>query len=234
MLEVKNIDIYRGETQVLWDVSITVNKKEIVAVLGANGAGKSTLIRGILGLLHPFSGKIIFKENDISQLPSFAITRMGVACIPEGRNIFNDMTVLENLELGAYSKRARPYLNKTMNWILEIFPVLYERKNQLGGTLSGGEQQMLAIGRALMSKPDLLLLDELSLGLAPIIIIELFKTIDKLREEESTLLLVEQNVETALKHCDRGYILETGRISMEGDAKELIANDHIRKAYLGI
>jgi branched-chain amino acid transport system ATP-binding protein len=147
-----------------------------------------------------------------------------VACIPEGRNIFNDMTVLENLELGAYSKRARPYLNKTMNWILEIFPVLYERKNQLGGTLSGGEQQMLAIGRALMSKPDLLLLDELSLGLAPIVIIELFKTIDKLREEESTLL----------KHCDRGYILETGRISMEGDAKELIANDHIRKAYLGI
>jgi len=234
MLEVQNIDVYRGEIQVLWDVSFMVNAKEIVAVLGANGAGKSTLIRSILGLLHPLSGKIIYKENDISQFPSYVITRMGVTCVPEGRHIFKDMTVLENLEIGAYSKRARPYLNKTTKWVFELFPVMYERKDQLGGTLSGGEQQMLAIGRALMSKPDLLLLDELSLGLAPKIAASLLKTIDKLRGEKTAILLVEQNIEMALKHCDRGYILETGKIKIEGCAKDLIANDHIRKAYLGI
>ncbi len=234
MLEVQNIDIYRGETQILWDVSFRINQKEIVAILGANGAGKSTLIASILGLLHPVSGKIIFRENDISKISSHAITRMGIACVPEGRHIFQDMTVLENLEIGAYSKRARPSLNKNIKWVFDLFPIMNERKNQLGGTLSGGEQQMLAIGRALMSKPDLLLLDELSLGLAPKITIDLLKTIETLRDENTTILLVEQNVEMALNHCDRSYILETGKISIEGTAQELMSNDHIRKAYMGI
>jgi branched-chain amino acid transport system ATP-binding protein len=234
MLKVQNIDVYRGETQILWDVSFIINQKEIVSILGANGAGKSTLIGSILGLLHPSSGKIFFRDNDISNVPSHIINRMGIACVPEGRHIFQDMTVLENLEIGAYSKRARPSLNKNIRWVFELFPIMNERKNQLGGTLSGGEQQMLAIGRALMSKPDLLLLDELSLGLAPKITIDLLRTIETLREENTTILLVEQNVEMALKHCDRSYILETGKISIEGAAEELMSNDHIRKAYMGI
>jgi branched-chain amino acid transport system ATP-binding protein len=234
MLKVQDIDVYRAETQVLWDISFMIHQKEIVAILGANGAGKSTLIASILGLLHPLKGQILFKDNDISKIPSYAINRMGIACVPEGRHIFQDMSVLENLEIGAYSKRARTALRKNIDWVFDLFPIMHERKNQLGGTLSGGEQQMLAIGRALMSKPDLLLLDELSLGLAPKITIDLLKTIEALREKNTTILLVEQNVEMALKHCDRSYILETGKISIEGTAKELMSNDHIRKAYMGI
>ncbi len=234
MLEVNRINIFRGEAQILWDLTLKVEKGEIVTVLGSNGSGKTTLFESILGIHHPRSGAIRFLGREISLKPSFDITRMGVSCVPEGRRIFKDMTVFENLEMGAYPDRARASLKETVEWVYSLFPVLRERREQIAGTLSGGEQQMLAIGRALMSKPSLLLNDELSLGLSPLITKEIYGTIGRLHHEGVTILLIEQNATLALRHSDRGYILETGRITLQGSSQELLGNEHIKKAYLGM
>jgi branched-chain amino acid transport system ATP-binding protein len=234
MLEVKRIDVFRGQAQVLWGLSMQVEKGEVVTLLGANGAGKTTFVESVLGTHHPTTGTISFLGKDITRRNPFQITRQGVSCVPEGRRLFKDMTVYENLEMGAYPPLARPSLPETVLWVFSLFPVLQQRKNQIAGTLSGGEQQMLAIGRALMSKPQLLLMDELSLGLSPKITKEIYGTVDKLRREGATLLLIEQNASLALRHSDRGYILETGRITLQGTSQELLGNEHIRKAYLGM
>jgi len=234
MLEVDGIDIFRGEAQILWNLTLKVERGEVVTVLGANGAGKTTLMESILGVHHPKKGTIHFLGEEIAFQPSFHIVRKGASCVPEGRRIFKDMTVYENLEMGAYPEKARPLLKETGEWVYALFPVLRKRRNQIAGTLSGGEQQMLAIGRALMSKPVLLLLDELSLGLSPKITKEIYGTINKLHEEGVTMLLIEQNATLALRHSHRGYILETGRITLQGTSQELLGNEHIRKAYLGM
>lgn len=234
MLEVNGINIFRGEAQILWDLTMKIEKGEIVTVLGSNGSGKTTLFESILGIHHPRSGAIRFLGKEISLKPSFHITRMGVSCVPEGRRVFKDMTVFENLEMGAYSDRARASLEETVEWVYSLFPVLRERREQIAGTLSGGEQQMLAIGRALMSKPSLLLNDELSLGLSPLITKEIYGTVKRLHQEGVTILLIEQNATLALRHSHRGYILETGRISLHGTSQELLGNEHIRRAYLGM
>lgn len=234
MLEIKTIDVFRGEAQILWNLQMKVEKGEVVTVLGANGAGKTTLVESILGIHHPKKGEILFMDEEISQKPPYLITQMGISCVPEGRRIFKEMTVYENLEMGAYPVKARPLLKTTQEWVFSLFPILKERRHQIAGTLSGGEQQMLAIGRALMSRPMLLLLDELSLGLSPKITKEIYGTIRKLHQEGVTMLLIEQNAMMALLHSQRGYILETGRITLQGSSQELLGNDHIRKAYLGM
>lgn len=234
MLEVKGINIFRGEAQILWDVSLNIRQGEVVTLLGANGAGKTTFLEAVLGVHHPRSGKILFQGRDISKDTPFDIARTGLCCVPEGRRLFKDMTVYENLEMGAYPKRARSSLSQSLSWVYSLFPVLQDRKGQIAGTLSGGEQQMLAIGRALMSKPCLLLMDELSLGLSPRITLEIYGTIKKLRAEGVTILVIEQNVTLALRHSDRGYVLETGRITLQGTSAELLRDEHIRKAYLGM
>jgi branched-chain amino acid transport system ATP-binding protein len=234
MLEVDRIDIFRGQAQIIWNLSMRVDQREVVTLLGANGAGKTTYVESLLGIHHPPSGKISFLGEEINRKTPFQITRMGVSCVPEGRRLFKDMTVYENLEMGAYAPRARASLVQTAQWVFTLFPVLEERKGQIAGTLSGGEQQMVAIGRALMSQPKLLLMDELSLGLSPKITREIYGAIDRLRGEGVTLLLIEQNASLALRHSHRGYILETGRITLQGTSQELLGNEHIRKAYLGM
>lgn len=234
MLEVNGINVYRGEAQILWNLTMKVEKGEIVTVLGSNGAGKTTLFESILGIHHPTSGTISFLGKEITFEPSSHITRIGVSCVPEGRRIFKDMTVYENLEMGAYPERARPSLKESGEWVYSLFPILKKRRDQIAGTLSGGEQQMLSIGRALMSKPTLLLIDELSLGLSPIITKEIYGAIKKLHQEGVTVLLIEQNATFALRHSQRGYILETGRITLQGTSQDLLGNEHIRKAYLGM
>ncbi len=234
MLEVKGINVFRGETQILWDLAMKVERGEIVTILGANGSGKTTLVESVLGIHHPKTGTITFLDTEITFKPSFLITRMGVSCVPEGRRIFKDMTVYENLEMGAYPEKARASLKETVEWVYSLFPVLKGRRKQIAGTLSGGEQQMLAIGRALMSKPILLLIDELSLGLSPKITKEIYGTIKKLHQDGVTILLIEQNAALALRLSHRSYILETGRIALKGSSQELLGNEHIRKAYLGM
>jgi branched-chain amino acid transport system ATP-binding protein len=234
MLEVRGIDVFRGEAQILWDLDLRDQKGEVVTVLGANGAGKTTLVESILGIHHPKKGSILFLNQEIKLRPSFLITRLGISCVPEGRRIFKDMTVYENLEMGAYPKEARPLLNERADGVFSLFPVLRERKSQIAGTLSGGEQQMLSIGRALMSKPVLLLIDELSLGLSPKVTKEIYGAIEKLRHREVTVLIIEQNATLALRHSDRGYVLETGRVALEGTSEGLLGNEHVRKAYLGM
>jgi branched-chain amino acid transport system ATP-binding protein len=234
MLEVKGINIFRGEAQILWDLSLNVKKGEVVTLLGANGAGKTTFLESVLGVHHSKTGEILFLGKRITSEPPFQITRMGVSCVPEGRRLFKDMSVYENLEMGAYPERARSLLRETVKWVFALFPVLEGRQGQIAGTLSGGEQQMLAIGRALMSKPELLLMDELSLGLSPKITKEIYGAIGKLRAEGVTILVIEQNATLALRHSDRGYVLETGRVTLQGGSKELMGNEHIRKAYLGM
>lgn len=233
MLEVAAIDVFRGETQVLWEVSLEVHPGERVAILGSNGAGKSSLLAAITGMLPPRRGDITFKGESLAGMKPYQITQLGMALVPEGRRVYRDMTVAENLEMGAYPKRSRAQLQGTMEHVLHLFPVLAERKDQVGGTLSGGEQQMLAIGRALMSRPELLLIDELSLGLAPLITKEIYRALAGLAEE-TTILLVEQNVDQALQHSQRAYVLESGRMTRHGPSAELMADDDIRRAYLGM
>jgi len=234
MLEVKGIDVFRGEAQVLWGLSLKIERREVVTLLGANGAGKTTFLESVLGIHHPAKGEITFLSKGITGRPPHQISRSGISVVPEGRRLFKDMTVYENLEMGAYPQRARTALAETVKWVYALFPILEGRKSQIAGTLSGGEQQMLAIGRALMAKPDLLLLDELSLGLSPKITKEIYGAIEKLRAEGVTLLVIEQNATLALRHSDRGYVLETGRIILQGTSGELLGNEHIRKAYLGM
>ena len=233
MLEIKNINVYYGAIHAIKDISLTVNEGEIVTLIGANGAGKSTTLRTISGLLKPKTGSIEFLGKNISEMPAHQIVKEGISQVPEGRKIFAEMTVIENLELGAFIRNDKDLINDDMRMVFKRFPRLEERRQQLAGTLSGGEQQMLAMGRALMSRPKLLLLDEPSMGLAPLFIKEIFSIIQDINHTGTTVLLVEQNANMALSIANRAYVLETGRITISGDAKELAASEEIRKAYLG-
>jgi len=234
MLEVDKINVFYGEIQVIWDLSLTVNKNEIVALIGSNGAGKTTTLKAVTGLLPVRSGKIRFLGRSIENIPTHKRVDIGITMVPEGRRLFQYMTVYENLRMGAYTQRATEKFEDTLEWIYGLFPVLKEFRDRLANTLSGGEQQMLAIARALMSRPELLLMDEPSLGLAPTIVTKLYDKIKELRESGVTILLVEQNVRNALEISDRTYVLESGRITLSGDSKELLHDERIKKAYLGI
>lgn len=234
MLKVENLNTYYGDVQVLRDISFRVNEGGITVIVGSNGAGKTTTLRSIAGLIRPRSGTIKFLEQEICGLPSYEIVRRGISLIPEGRMLFTRLTVLENLRLGAIIPEAKKVREETLKWIYELFPVLKERKDQTAGTLSGGEQQLLAIARGLMSRPKLLMLDEPSLGLAPKLVFKMFNLLKEINEQGVTILLVEQNVWQALELADRGYVLETGRIVLEGSGKELLQNPLVKKAYLGI
>ena len=233
MLEIKDIHVYYGAIHAIKGVSLTVRQGEIVTLIGSNGAGKSTTLRTVSGLLTPKEGDILFEGESIAGRPAQSIVKMGISQVPEGRRIFANMTVMENLELGAYSREDADGIEADMNMVFERFPRLLERKEQAAGTLSGGEQQMLAMGRALMSRPRLLLLDEPSMGLAPLLIREIFSIIVDINKTGTTVLLVEQNANMALSIAHRAYVLETGRIALTGDAKELAASEEVRKAYLG-
>jgi branched-chain amino acid transport system ATP-binding protein len=233
MLDVKNIDVFYGDAQALWDVSFSVKQGEIVTLVGSNGAGKSTTLKAISGLVPPSSGEILLEGTRIDRAPAHSIVEMGIAQIPEGRRLWPGLSVQENLELGAYIQTARAVRAETMEWVFQLFPLLRKRRSQLAGTLSGGEQQMLAIGRGLLSRPKLLILDEPSLGLAPLLVDEVFETIQKINGEGMTILLVEQNVNVALAISNRGYVLETGRIVISGSGKDLLADEHVKTAYLG-
>lgn len=234
MLKIKGLNVFYDKVQVLWDVSFNVKAGEVVTLLGSNGAGKSTTVKTIQGLLKPRSGSIRFTDKSIDGLPAYKIVGEGVALVPEGREIFPKMSVLENLILGAYVSRAKNLREDNLDWVFNLFPKLEERKKQLAGTMSGGEQQMLAIARALMSKPKLMMLDEPSLGLAPVIVLQVFEIIEKLKEEGVTVLLVEQNIHHALEISDRAYIMEKGRIILEGEGSDLLNNHYVREAYLGM
>ena len=234
MLEVKKIDVFYGNSQVLWDVSLEVREGEIVTIIGANGAGKSTTLKTIIGLLVPRSGSIKFLGEDITKLPPHERIKRGISLIPEREKIFPKMSVEENLLLGLYPLEEKEKCSEKLEWIFEIFPILKERKNQQAGTLSGGEQQMLAIARALMSSPKLLILDEPSQGLAPIMVSKVFNIIENLKKEGVTILLSAQNVFHSLSISDRAYVLENGRITMEGKGKELLKDEKIKKSYLGM
>lgn len=233
MLEVEKIDVFYDDAQALWDVSFTVNKGEIVTLVGSNGAGKSTALKAISGLAPPSAGEIRLEGIRIDRIAAHRIVEMGIAQIPEGRRLWPGLSVQENLELGAYTKAARVVRKESLEWVFTLFPLLKERRTQLAGTLSGGEQQMLAIGRGLLSRPKLLILDEPSLGLAPLLVGEVFDTVRKINSQGMTILLVEQNVNYALAISNRGYVLETGRIALSGSGKELLADDHVKTAYLG-
>ncbi|MEJ5365178.1 MAG: ABC transporter ATP-binding protein [Desulfosoma sp.] len=233
MIEVGDLHVFIGENRVLQGLSFEVREKETVAVVGANGVGKTTLIRTLMGLLKPTRGFVRINGTDIGPLAPHHVVHLGVACVPEGRRVFKDLTVKENLEMGAYRKEARALMAQSMDWVTAMFPILRQRWTQRAGTLSGGEQQMLAIGRALMALPNILLIDELSLGLAPLVVKEIFEQLREIRRR-MTVLLVEQNVEMTLKNSDRAYVMETGRIVREGPSAELLHDPTIREAYLGL
>jgi branched-chain amino acid transport system ATP-binding protein len=234
MLEVNNLNVFYEQIQSLWDVSLKINEKEIVALIGANGAGKTTLLKTISGIIRPTSGSISFLDKRIDNLPPHVIVELGISHIPEGRKLFTEMSVRENLEMGAYGKQAWRNRHQTMEEVFQLFPRLKERAGQLARTLSGGEQQMVAMGRGLMSRPKLCIIDEPSNGLAPLLVLEVFQIIKSLRERGITILLIEQNVRQTLENSDRAYVLENGRIVMEGDCATCLASEHIRKAYLGL
>jgi branched-chain amino acid transport system ATP-binding protein len=233
LLAVEHLNVSYGDVQVLWDVSLEVRRGEMLALIGANGAGKSTLLATISGLIKPRSGRIIFDSRDVTGMAADEIVRAGIAHVPQGRRLFAGLTVKQNLLLGAYTRRDADR-DKELAWVLDTFPRLSERQAQLAGTMSGGEQQMCAIGRALMSKPALLLIDEPSLGLAPVMVDDLLEVLRGIHQQGTTVLIVEQDIQTALEEADRGYVLETGRIGLTGSAADLLANEDIRKAYLGI
>jgi len=233
MLSLHNVTLHRGRTRVLDDVSLEVREGELVALIGANGAGKTTVLRTISGLLAPTTGKVVFRGEPIHGTPPDHIVRLGIAHCPEERKIWPQMTVLEHLELGAFARGRGIDFRAEIDHIFGAFPVLAESRAQLAGTLSGGEQQMLAIGRALMSRPKLLLLDEPSLGIAPMVVEGIGRMIARIRDEGTTVLLVEQNASLALRLADRAYVLETGRLTLEGPTRELVANPEVKRAYLG-
>ncbi len=234
ILQIENLEAGYGEVQVLWGLSLKARRGELTAIVGANGAGKTTTLRAVAGTIAPWRGKVIFGNEDVTRLPTHEKTDRGFALVPEGRQLFSSMSVAENLELGAYSKRAtRPYADRLAD-IFRLFPRLEERRRQLAGTLSGGEQQMVAIARGLMSDPDILIIDELSLGLAPVVVYQLLATLKKLKEAGLTILLVEQNVHLALALSDYAYVVAEGRIFTEGLPKDLAAKPEIRRAYLGL
>lgn len=235
MLEIHGIDVFYGDLQALWGVSLNVQQAEIVSLVGPNGAGKSTLMKTVSGLLRPATGSIIFEGIQLNKVPAYEIVEMGICMVPEGGRLFSSMSVLENLELGAFNIEARKARFEALERVYEIFPVIKTRKNQMAGTLSGGEQQMLAIGRALMSQPKLLLLDEVSLGLAPLMVQSIFQVIRMINDSKQiSILLVEQNVRMALELGGRGYIIETGRIVGHDEAQRLLESEKVKKAYLGL
>jgi branched-chain amino acid transport system ATP-binding protein len=234
MLEVDRIDVYYGDLQALWDVSLTIRGGEIAALVGSNGAGKSTLLKTICGLLRPTRGSIRFDSLRFDKTPAHQIVERGVCIVHEGRRLFPEMSVLENLEMGAFNAKAKKKKNETIAWVYEIFPRLKERKNQTAGTLSGGEQQMIAIGRALMSQPKLLLMDEVSLGLAPLLVQNIYDVVREINtSKQITIFLVEQNVRLALEVAEKGYIIETGRIVKHDRADLLLSSEDVRESYLG-
>lgn len=233
LLEVKDLEVYYGVIKALKGISFTVNEGEVVTLIGANGAGKTTTLHAITGLLEAKSGQVLYEGCDLTKIPAHKIVSLGMAHVPEGRRVFPDLSVMQNLKLGAYTRSDKSEIEDTLNTVFERFPRLLERKNQLAGTLSGGEQQMLAIGRALMSKPKIILMDEPSMGLSPIYVNEVFEIIKKVSADGVTVLLVEQNAKKALSIADRAYVIETGNIVLAGDAKDLLNNDDIKKAYLG-
>ncbi len=235
MLKLQNVQTYYGNIQALKDVTIEINEGEIVALIGANGAGKTTTLMSICGITPPRNGDILFDGKSIKGVAAEKIVQQGIVQVPEGRRIFPDLTVQENLEMGAFLRKNKRLIQQDLNYVMTLFPILEKRRNQLGGTLSGGEQQMLAISRALMARPRVLLLDEPSLGLAPLIIKQIFEIIRQInKESNTTIFLVEQNANQALKLADRGYVMENGSISLVDSAENLLSNDAVRKAYLGI
>jgi branched-chain amino acid transport system ATP-binding protein len=234
MLKIESVDVYYGETKVLWNISLNLKQGELLAIIGPNGAGKTTIMRTIIGLLAPKKGVIFYEDEKIDHLPSYNIVKKGIALVPEGRRLFPKLTVLENLEIGNYLKNIRIFRQDLLKQTFEFFPILFERKNQEAQTLSGGESQMLAIARALMSKPKLLLLDEPSLGLAPNIVTYLFQIIKKLNEHGLTVIIVEQHVSQVLEIANRAYLLENGSIILEDTGSKMLNNEHVKKAYLGL
>jgi branched-chain amino acid transport system ATP-binding protein len=234
MLEVKNIAVYYGAAPALWDVSLRVARGELVCVVGPNGAGKTTLINAIAGLNRVRSGSLVFEGRDLSRLPSHLFCSAGIAIVPEGRRLFDQMSVLENLELGSFIPAAKPHRKESLEQVLALFPALQPKLRNPAGSLSGGQQQMLAIGRALMARPGLLLLDEPSLGLAPLVVSDMFRAIRAINEQGTSVLLVEQNVAMAMGLAQRAYVMEEGRIVAQGEASELLERPEIQKAYLGV
>jgi len=234
MLDIKNVSASYGMVQILRDISFHVEEREIISIIGPNGAGKTTLVKAIMGLLHPKSGEIIFKDENIEKLFPYEIVKRGLILIPEGREIFPKMTVEENLKLGAYTSNGKNKVNEAKERVYQIFPVLKKKEKALAQTLSGGEQQMLVICRSLMANPKLLILDEPSLGLAPIIVEKVLDTVCKINEEGVTILLVEQNIRDSLDIADRGYVLEQGKIILEGKSNDLLCNKHIKEVYMGL
>lgn len=233
MLEVRNLQVYYGVIQALKDVSFTVNEGEVIALIGANGAGKTTILRTITGLISAKAGEVLYEGVNLQKIPPHKIVSLGIAHVPEGRHVFAQLTVYENLLMGAFTRKDKSEIEETLQSVYKRFPRLMERKNQLAGTLSGGEQQMLAMGRALMSRPKIMLMDEPSMGLSPILVGEIFDIIKSISESGTTVLLVEQNAKKALSIADRAYVLETGRIVLADDAKKLMDNESVKKAYLG-
>ena len=233
MLEVKDLQVYDGMIHAIKGVSFHVNEGEIIALIGANGAGKTTILHTITGLLTPKGGQVMFEGKDITKTPAHKIVELGMAHVPEGRRVFAQLSVYQNLKMGAYTRSDKNEIEESLEMVYKRFPRLEERKNQMAGTLSGGEQQMLAMGRALMSKPRIILMDEPSMGLSPILVNEIFDIIQSVSASGTTVLLVEQNAKKALAIADRAYVLETGKISLDGNAKDLLNDDSIKKAYLG-
>ena len=233
MLEVKDLQVYYGMIQAIKGISFEVNQGEVIALIGANGAGKTTILHTVTGLIAPKAGQIFFEGQDITKIPAHKIVSMGMAHVPEGRRVFAQLSVYDNLKMGAYTRKDKNEIEESLEMVYKRFPRLEERKNQMAGTLSGGEQQMLAMGRALMSKPKIILMDEPSMGLSPIFVNEIFDIIQEVSAGGTTVLLVEQNAKKALSIADRAYVLETGNIILDGDAKVLMNDDSIKKAYLG-
>lgn len=234
LLEIRNLESGYGEVQILWDVAMNLEAGRLTSLVGGNGVGKTTLLRTLMGSVSPWGGTITFDGNDITQSPAYSKAGMGLILVPEGRQLFTDMSVYENLELGATNSRAHSKLDKNLERVYELFPRLKERSRQLAGTLSGGEQQMLAVARGIMGEPRILMFDELSLGLAPVLVISIFQSLLQLKEEGLTMLLVEQNVHMALSVSDYAYVMSEGRVSLSGPASEVAENSEVQKAYLGI
>lgn len=234
ILEIRDISSGYGEVQILWETSITLQTGQLTSLVGGNGVGKTTLLRTIMGLVKPISGSVWFEGKNISRMPPYVKAELGLVMVPEGRQLFTDMSVAENLEMGATPKRARDHITRNLEQVYRMFPRLLERKEQKAGTLSGGEQQMLAVARGIMAEPKVLMIDELSLGLAPVLVLQLFETLKQLKELGITLLLVEQNVQMALAVSDYAYVISQGKIELEGPSRELARNEHVRAAYLGV
>ncbi|MGA7878552.1 MAG: ABC transporter ATP-binding protein [Desulfoferrobacter sp.] len=234
MLRLEHVDAGYGDVQVLWDVSFHVDKNEFVVLVGANGAGKSTIMKAISSLIQPTQGEIWFEDKRLDEVAPYRISNLGIAHVPEGRQLFPEMTVLENLIIGSLPAAAKAHRQESLDWVMELFPRLKERRKQMAGTMSGGEQQMCAIARGLMLRPKLMLFDEPSLGLSPLLTQDIFRLVRKIHQEGVTILMVEQNVKQTLAICDRAYVLENGRIIMEGKGRELLENEEVKQAFLGI